>query len=81
MLMERVDRSLDIRNIIESQVTLMTLLKRTMNQRQRKLFKYQRDMLPALAKKSSSDNDSRSSEFDVESKFDSKKMQKSIAVL
>ena len=57
-LMNRIDKSLDIRNIIESQAILLTLLRRTMNKQQRKLFHYQRDRLLAPADSSNSSSDS-----------------------
>ena len=54
-LLSNIDTHLDMRNIIESQVTLMTLLKRSLTKKQRLMLDYQRDRVPVLFDSSSSD--------------------------
>ena len=64
-LVDRIEKHLDMRNIVESQVTLITLLKRALTKPQRHLLGYQRDRLMTLADSEHSDD---FSEFDFEGK-------------
>ena len=60
-------------------MNLMTLLKRTLTKEQKKLFKYQRDNVPAVADTTthSEGSDSwRGSDFDLDYKYDQNKVKR-----
>lgn len=64
-LMDRVDYHLDLRNIIESQITLMQFLNRSLTKHQRLMLEYQRSRLPDASKLNTSSS-SVDSNLDVD---------------
>ena len=71
-LQARIDTHLDMRNIIENQVTLKMLLKRSLTKKQKLMLDYQRDRLPVLSDTSSSDGgrrDDNGIKVDVSTKY------------
>lgn len=75
LIVEQIDRHLDLRNIIQSQLTLAMLLKRTLTKDQRLLLAWQRDRLPALYLDSEDEGDLSTSggdDFAAQAKRDPK---------
>ena len=75
-IMDRIDRQLDIRNLIESNVTLNMVIRRTMTKQQRQLLSFQRDTLPAGIDSPSSSDSSAGSDFETSNKRDPEKVEK-----
>ena len=82
-LVARIDRQLDLRRIIESQVTLMTLLRRQLTKKQKIMLDYQRDRLPNLNDLSASaaSGDDIDTEVDAITKHSPKRVKRLLSSL